>query len=65
VAQRLPLLEQALAGLRAAADIDACVQPAQLAGLAPLDDVRAGRTYRLDAALTLVRRTLREALAAA
>jgi N-methylhydantoinase B len=58
VAQRLPALEAALAGvpLRDAAAIP---QAAHLASLAPIDDIRASATYRRDAALTLLRDLLR------
>jgi len=34
---------------------------ADLSGLAPISDVRGSSQYRLDAALTLVRRALQEA----
>jgi CO/xanthine dehydrogenase FAD-binding subunit len=68
VAQRLPALEAALVGLpvkEAAAwalptDL---VRPEHLAGLRPIDDVRGSAAYRLDAALTLVRRALETVLA--
>jgi CO/xanthine dehydrogenase FAD-binding subunit len=36
------------------------VAPAQLAPLAPIDDVRGSAAYRLDAACTLLRRALEE-----
>ncbi|MCW5625706.1 MAG: FAD binding domain-containing protein [Burkholderiales bacterium] len=54
VARRLPLLEAALLGqpIDGAAER---VRPAHLEGLAPIDDVRASRDYRRDAALTVVR----------
>jgi N-methylhydantoinase B len=39
------------------------VQPAHLAHLSPLDDVRGSAPYRRDAALVLVRRALAECLA--
>ncbi|MBM3485082.1 MAG: xanthine dehydrogenase family protein subunit M [Alphaproteobacteria bacterium] len=60
VARRLPLLEAALAGRpigRALADV---ATARHLEPLAPIDDVRGTRDYRLDAALTLVRRALAE-----
>ena len=59
VAQRLPALEAALRGqmLSGAAKT---VAAAHLAPLAPIDDVRGTAAYRLDAALTLVRRALKE-----
>ncbi len=57
VAQRLPALEAALAG----AAIDSLaerIEPSQLAPLSPIDDVRGSAGYRLDAAVTLLRRLL-------
>jgi N-methylhydantoinase B len=58
VAQRLPGLEAALAGVKLgeAAEVP---QPGHLATLAPIDDVRASAAYRRDAALTLLRDLLR------
>lgn len=58
VAQRLPLLEAALVGKRLDATLGANAQQEHLAPLTPIDDVRASQEYRLDAALTLVRRVL-------
>ena len=58
VAQRLGGLEQALAGMPAKPGIGAMVEPQHLAGLSPIDDVRATAAYRLDAARTLVARAL-------
>ena len=60
VARRLPELESALTGRPLDADLAKVVLPEHLAVLAPIDDVRASAAYRLDAALTLVRRTLEE-----
>ncbi|HVJ39945.1 MAG TPA: FAD binding domain-containing protein [Dongiaceae bacterium] len=60
VAQRLPLLEQALAGCAANDDLAALVQPDHLAGLTPIDDVRGTAEYRREAALILLRRLLSE-----
>ena len=57
VAQRLPALEARLVG-RDAAALAACVEPADLAPLTPIDDVRASGEFRLDATLTLLRRAL-------
>jgi CO/xanthine dehydrogenase FAD-binding subunit len=57
-AQRLPLLEAALIGKRYDAGLGDHARPEHLAQLAPIDDVRASREYRLDAGLTLVRRVL-------
>ncbi|WP_439576489.1 FAD binding domain-containing protein [Elioraea sp.] len=56
---RLPALEARLVG---ATPDPALVEPADLAPLAPIDDVRGTAAYRRDAALTLVRRAI-EALA--
>jgi len=58
VAQRLDALEAALRGRSVASDLGAIVRDDHLALLTPIDDVRADRAYRLDAALTLVRRAL-------
>lgn len=58
VAQRLPLLEAALIGLSCDTSLGEHARPEHLAPLAPVDDVRASREYRLDAGLTLVRRVL-------
>ncbi|MGE0119940.1 MAG: xanthine dehydrogenase family protein subunit M [Dongiaceae bacterium] len=60
VAQRLPQLEQALAGRRLDPALADLVQPAHLAPLSPIDDVRGTAAYRRDAALTLIRRALWE-----
>ncbi len=57
VARRLPALERALLG-RPWEEIATAVEPAHLAGLSPIDDVRAGAAYRRDAALVLLRRAL-------
>lgn len=58
VAQRLPALEEALAGAPAAPGLGALAEAAHLASLSPIDDLRASAAYRRDAALTLVRRAL-------
>jgi CO/xanthine dehydrogenase FAD-binding subunit len=58
VARRLPELERALVGRSADASIADCLEPAHLAGLAPIDDVRASGAYRLEAAGQLVARVL-------
>lgn len=60
VAQRLSLLESALVGHRLDADLAALAKPEHLAPLSPIDDVRGTADYRREAALTLVRRALRE-----
>lgn len=57
-AQRLTALEQILVDKPADAGLAALVSPEHLSSLSPIDDVRATATYRRDAALTLVRRSL-------
>jgi CO/xanthine dehydrogenase FAD-binding subunit len=58
VAQRLPALEAVLVGKSVGTDLGPLVTPDHLGGLAPIDDVRAPAAYRLDAAVTLIRRVL-------
>jgi len=58
VAQRLPLLEAALAGAPFDQRLGNRIDSAQLAPLTPIDDVRGSAEYRLDAVVTLVRRLL-------
>ena len=58
VACRLPALERALLGRPWDRGLAAGVEPAQLAVLSPIDDVRAGAAYRREAALVLLRRAL-------
>ena len=58
VAHRLPMLEAALSGASIDARLAERVGPAHLAPLTPLDDVRGSAAYRLDAAVTLLRRLL-------
>ncbi|MES2210443.1 MAG: FAD binding domain-containing protein [Chloroflexota bacterium] len=58
VAQRLAALEGVLAGRAAEPGIGTAVLPDHLMGLTPIDDVRGSAAYRLDAAMTLVRRAL-------
>ena len=60
VAQRLPALEARLIGVTAGADLATLLDPADLAPLAPIDDLRGSAAYRRDATATLVRRALRE-----
>ena len=66
VARRLPALEAALAG-RPLADLGAPDLVPELAGaeylapLAPIDDIRADRTYRIEAARWLIADALRQA----
>jgi CO/xanthine dehydrogenase FAD-binding subunit len=63
VAVRLPLLEDALRGLPMNACLADVANPAHLAPLMPIDDVRSSAGYRMDAALTLVKRTIAGACA--
>ena len=60
VAQRLPMLEVALAGEPLDARLAEKVQRAHLAPLAPIEDVRGSADYRLDVVVTLLRRMLTE-----
>lgn len=58
--QRLHALEQRLTGEAASPVLAADISGADLASLAPIDDVRASAAYRREAALVLVRRALSE-----
>jgi CO/xanthine dehydrogenase FAD-binding subunit len=58
IAQRLPLLEAALVGQHCDVHLGSHAHTRHLAPLAPIDDVRASREYRREAALSLVRRVL-------
>ena len=60
VARRLEALEDALRGRPIDAGLQDAVAEDHLAVLSPIDDVRGTGEYRMDAALTLVRRTLAE-----
>ena len=60
VPQRLPALEAALRGCALDAGLADVPDSSHLAPLAPIDDIRATADYRLDAALTLLRRALYE-----
>jgi CO/xanthine dehydrogenase FAD-binding subunit len=60
VAQRLPALEALLVGQAAGPGLAGLVAQEHLAGLAPIDDIRADAGYRQDAALVLVKRCLAE-----
>ena len=58
VARRLSGLEATLVGAKIAQGLGKLVQPRHLAGLSPIDDVRATAAYRMEAAHHLVRRAL-------
>lgn len=58
VAQRLPLLEQALIGASFDATLGERVEPSHLAPLSPIDDIRGSAAYRGDVSLVLLRRLL-------
>lgn len=58
VAARLPALEAVLTGRAVDSDLACLVEPGHLGTLAPIDDVRADKQYRRDAALVLARRCL-------
>jgi CO/xanthine dehydrogenase FAD-binding subunit len=58
VAQRLPMLEAAVVGAPLDARLADKVECAHLASLTPIDDVRGSAAYRLEAAVTLLRRLL-------
>ncbi len=61
VARRLRVLEAKLVGFDTRNSFANVVMPDDLAGLTPIDDVRATASFRTDAARELVARTLREA----
>ena len=63
VARRLPALEARLIGVALDTDLGGRVDPADLAPLTPIDDLRGSAAYRRDATATLVRRALREVAA--
>lgn len=58
VARRLPALETALAGATLDGTLVDRIDPAHLAPLSPIDDVRGSAAYRGDAVLVLLRRLL-------
>lgn len=58
VAQRLAGLERELVGQSITSDLAALVAPGHLQSLAPIDDVRASKQYRLDASKQLLQRAL-------
>jgi CO/xanthine dehydrogenase FAD-binding subunit len=57
--RRLPALEARLVGTPLHSDLAALLDPADLAPLAPIDDLRGSAAYRLDATGTLLGRALR------
>jgi CO/xanthine dehydrogenase FAD-binding subunit len=63
VPMRLDLAEARLVGQTASRALASSIEPSDLAGLAPIDDVRGTAAYRRDVALTLVRRAVTELLA--
>ncbi len=60
VPRRLPAAEARLIGRVPSGDLGRLIEPADLAHLAPIDDVRATAEYRRQAALVLVRRAVAE-----
>ena len=58
VAQRLPELEAALAGAPLDGRLGERLEPAHLAPLTPIDDMRGSAAYRGDVVVTLLRRLL-------
>jgi len=58
VATRLHMLERRLAGMTPGSGLADVVTDDMLAGLSPIDDIRATAGYRRDAAAELLRRTL-------
>jgi CO/xanthine dehydrogenase FAD-binding subunit len=60
VAQRLAGLEQALSGAPIGPELGSIPEAVHLAPLTPIDDVRGSAEYRIEAALTLIRRALAE-----
>lgn len=63
VARRLPALETALVGATLDGTLVDRIDPAHLAPLSPIDDVRGSATYRRDAVLVLLKRLLQGVVA--
>lgn len=59
---RITKAEARLVGEVASPSLAGAVEPGDVAGLTPIDDVRGTATYRWDVALTLVRRAVSEVL---
>lgn len=62
VPMRITKAEARLVGEVASPSLAGAVEPGDVAGLTPIDDVRGTATYRWDVALTLVRRAVSEVL---
>jgi CO/xanthine dehydrogenase FAD-binding subunit len=60
VVMRLGLLEEELVGRHIDEELETFPRREHFESLSPIDDVRASRRYRRDAALTLVQRSIRE-----
>jgi CO/xanthine dehydrogenase FAD-binding subunit len=61
VARHIPALEARLLGEPLSRDLGDLATPADLSVLTPISDIRGSSQYRLDAALTLIRRALQGA----
>jgi CO/xanthine dehydrogenase FAD-binding subunit len=61
VARHIPALEARLLGRPLSRDLGDLATPADLSVLTPISDIRGSSQYRLDAALTLIRRALQGA----
>jgi CO/xanthine dehydrogenase FAD-binding subunit len=62
VPMRIDAAEARLVGQVASPSLAGAIEPGDVAGLTPIDDVRGTATYRRDVALTLVRRAVSEVL---
>jgi len=58
VARHIPALEARLLGRSLSRDLGDLATPTDLSVLTPISDIRASSRYRLDAAVTLIRRAL-------